>query len=62
MINIDYLRSGNYLRSDNYLNNITKSSVYRNTINNKLNYYRLASGFKDANNSFINSGAIIKNN
>ena len=49
MLNIKYLTSG--LLNTNYFNmNINNI----NNLNKKIEYYRLAEGFKDANNSFIN--------
>ena len=53
MLNLDYLRSGiqvNYNKFNvNYINNINKLN------NKKIEYYRLSSGFKDANNNFLKS-------
>ena len=58
MLNIKYLTSGllnaNYFNMNN-INNINNL----NNFNKKIEYYRLAEGFKDANNSFINY--VIKN-
>ena len=47
MINIKYLTSG-ILNTNYFHKTLTNSS------NKKIEYYRLADGFKDANNSFIN--------
>jgi hypothetical protein len=48
MINIKYLTSG--ILNTNYFN----KNINLTQCNKKIEYYRLSSGFKDANNSFIN--------
>ena len=51
MLNLDYLRSGIQV---NYINKFNVN--YINKLNNKkIEYYRLSSGFKDANNNFLKS-------
>ena len=57
MLNIKYLTSG--LLNANYFNMNINNINNINNLNKKIEYYRLAEGFKDANNSFINY--VIKN-
>jgi len=47
MLNIDFLKSGLSLKSNKYNLNIS------NFKEKKIEYYRLSSGFKDANNTFL---------
>ena len=49
MLNIKYLTSG--ILNTNYFN---MNNINLTQCNKKIEYYRLSSGFKDANNSFIN--------
>lgn len=49
MINIDYLKLGPLNTNTMIQNTITIKSKKNNT---KLEYYRLSSGFKDANNTY----------
>ena len=48
MLNIKYLTSG--ILNTNYFN----KNINLTQCNKKIEYHRLYSGFKDANNSFIN--------
>tara|TARA_B110001469_G_C9636749_1_gene319356 strand:- start:654 stop:827 length:174 start_codon:yes stop_codon:yes gene_type:complete len=49
MINIDYLKLGQLNTNTMFKNTIKIKSKKNNT---KLEYYRLSSGFKDANNTY----------
>ena len=50
MINIEQLRKGYYTRA---YNNIDNTENIDNTDNNRIKYYRISNGFKEANDAVI---------
>ena len=53
MINIELMRKGYYTRAYNNTDNTKNIDNTKNTDNNRIQYYRISNGFKEANDAVI---------